>query len=153
MWIGQSSSSHMWIGAYSCILRASDSFLQCKNHYASYIKVGAPGWRICSQSGDGVGQVDVGLMNYWMGCDGSSFAVGSIAKEGFFTDSKGSRTQVGVSEDLAEVGWSLEFDSGYFFRKLWIGGGFIFLEFSFYIKSNIYRAYRSSKVGFSLHIY
>jgi hypothetical protein len=36
--------------------------------------------------------------------DRACFAAGSITKEGYFRGDKGMRTEVGVSEDLAEVG-------------------------------------------------
>jgi hypothetical protein len=36
--------------------------------------------------------------------DGACFAVGLVARKGFFRDSKGMKAEVSVSEDLAEVG-------------------------------------------------
>ena len=46
--------------------------------------------------------------------DGACFAMGTVAREGLFQSGEGTRVEVGLGDDLAEVGWSVEVDSGFF---------------------------------------
>ena len=42
--------------------------------------------------------------------DRACFTVGLVLREGSFMGDKGMRMEVGINEDVAEVGWSAEFD-------------------------------------------
>ena len=50
--------------------------------------------------------------------DGTCLALGMVAGEGSFQGGEGTRSEVGVDEDLAEVGWSAVVDNGSVLRKL-----------------------------------
>ena len=56
--------------------------------------------------------------------DGVSLAMSMVAREGSFQGDEGMWAEMGVGEDLVEVGWSMEVDSGFFFRKSWVVGPF-----------------------------
>ena len=45
-------------------------------------------------------------------------AVGMVTGEGSFHYGRGTRAEAGVCEDLTEVGWSADVDSGGVLRKL-----------------------------------
>ena len=53
---------------------------------------------------------------------GPCFAAGMIAREASFQGGLGMRAEAGVGEDLAEVGWSAEVDSGGDFKEIVSGG-------------------------------
>ena len=50
--------------------------------------------------------------------DGACCPAGMVEREESLQDGEGTRAEVGVGEDLAEVGWSV----GFLFRKLWLVG-------------------------------
>ena len=68
-----------------------------------------------SKVGDGIGQVGVRTRKRLGGDrDRAYFAASMVEKEGSFQAGEVMRAEAGVGEDLAEVGWSVEVDSGDF---------------------------------------
>ena len=50
--------------------------------------------------------------------DGACLAVGAIAKGEFFQGGEETWAETGLDEDLAEVGWSVEVESGFFLQTV-----------------------------------
>ena len=68
---------------------------------------------------NGISQVGVSACEWLDGdADGTCCAVGMVAGEGSFQGGEETRVEVGVSEDLTEVGWSAEVDSGGCFKEI-----------------------------------
>ena len=61
------------------------------------------------------------LVNDWE-CRWGRFCSGFGWMGGILSGWEKRRREVDDSEDLAEVGWSVEVDSGEFFRKMWVVG-------------------------------
>ena len=71
------------------------------------------------KAGDGISQIGVRASERLDGdVDGTSHAVGTVARMGCFQGGEGTRVEAFVGEDLTEVGLSVEVDN-VFLRKFW----------------------------------